>query len=48
MHLKSTKTNRTDKGESVDVVHLGFQKAFGKVPHMRLLKQDENQIEGRY
>lgn len=31
--------SRTDKGESVDVVYLDFQKAFDKVPHGRLLRK---------
>ena len=30
-------TKWVDDGSPVDVVHLGFQKAFDKVPHQRLL-----------
>eukprot|EP00061_Rhincodon_typus_P015490 g43196.t1 len=32
-------TSRVDKGEPVDVVCLGFQKAFDGVPHKRLVRK---------
>ena len=30
-------TKWVDEGSAVDVIYLGFQKAFGKVPHQRLI-----------
>ena len=32
-------TKRLDEGSPVNIVYLYFQKAFGKVPHQRLLLQ---------
>ena len=32
-------TKKLDKGEPVDMIYLDFQKAFGKVPHRRLLNK---------
>ena len=41
-------TRKIDRGESVDVVYLDFQKAFDKVPHRRLVgKIRANGIGGR-
>jgi len=34
-------TNAVDCGEAIDVIYLDFQKAFDKVPHVRLLKKLE-------
>jgi len=31
-------TNAIDCGKAIDVIYLDFQKAFDKVPHVRLLK----------
>ena len=33
-------TAAVDRGELVDVIYLDFQKAFDKVPHVRLLKKN--------
>ena len=34
-------TKLVDQGNSVDVVHLDFAKAFGNVPHKRLIQKCE-------
>jgi len=34
-------TNAVDCGKAIDVIYLDFQKAFDKVPHVRLLKKLE-------
>ena len=43
-----TATSQTYEGKPVDIFYLDFQKAFDKVPHMRLLKKlGTNEISGR-
>jgi len=38
-------TNAVDLGKAVDWIYLDFQKAFDKVPHVRLLKKNLRLME---
>jgi len=39
LHVLDYFSNHLDKGESVDIIYLDFQKAFDLVPHQRLIQK---------
>ena len=40
-------TRSVDSGDNIDIIYLDFAKAFDKVPHHRLIKQESHAVEGK-